>query len=125
MPGWGLAFVAVALIAFVGFCLFETSRRLALGAAALGCALGLAVCVGLAFAIFPQTRSGTPFLVAVLPVVGSLSVLVVVMVSFAKTGRVKVRTAAAAFGIAALPLLAMSAVAAQVVACRFDQCINL
>jgi peptidoglycan/LPS O-acetylase OafA/YrhL len=115
----------LALGALVLFCLLDTARRRALGVAALGCAVGLAACVGLSFAIFPQTRSGAPLLLAILPVVGALIFLGIVLFAFTHLGRVTRRAAAVAFSLSALPLLVGCAVMAQVIACRFDQCINL
>jgi peptidoglycan/LPS O-acetylase OafA/YrhL len=124
-PGWIPIVVALALGALVLFCLLDASRRWALGVATLGCAVGLGVCVGLSFAIYPQTRSGAPLLLAILPIVGALALLMIVLLVFTHSGRVTTRAAAVAFSISALPFLVACAVTAQVIACRFDQCINL
>jgi hypothetical protein len=124
-PQWIPITAALTLGALVLFCLLDTARRRTLLVAALGCVVGLAVCVGLSFAIFPQTRSGAPLLVAVLPVVGALAFLGIILSVFTHSGRVTRKAAAVAFGISALPLLVGCAVMAQVIACRFDQCINL
>lgn len=124
-PGWIPIAAALALGALLLFCLVDAGRRQTLGVAILGCVAGLAVCVGLSFAIFPQTRSGAPFLLAMLPIVGAFVLLVIVLLTFTRSGRVTRKAATVAFGISALPLLVGCAVTAQVIACRFDQCINL
>jgi hypothetical protein len=124
-PGWIPIVAALALGALVLSCLLDASRRRTFGVAILGCAVGLAVCVGLSFAIFPQTRSGAPLLLAMLPIVGALALLMFVLLVFTHSGRVTRRAAVVAFSISALPLVVACAVTAQVIACRFDQCINL
>jgi hypothetical protein len=62
---------------------------------------------------------------ATFPIVGALAFLVIVLLAFTHSGRVTRKAAVVAFSISALPLLVGCAVMAQVIACRFDQCINL
>ena len=121
---WVAAVAVLALCALIAFGVSRGHGRLVI-VAILAFAASLGVCVALAFAVFPHTRGGAPLAIVAIPEAGALLTFAAALFGLARLGQSTRRTAAMAFG-AGTPLLVITGgIAAQIVACRFDQCINL